>query len=82
MKIMCVGCKQPVDVPDLGQPRIINTPVVSMLLIEHPEQVLCPTCKVPVVAMLTGAQMQIVAAPVPVKEQAPVILAPNGLRVN
>jgi hypothetical protein len=82
MKIMCAGCHQPIDTPDLGQPQIMNLPTASILVVEHSTQVMCPNCKVPVVAAIAAAQLALVGALIPAAEQKSIILAPNGMKVN
>ena len=82
MQIMCGGCNQPIDIPDPAQPQIINMAAVSMLIIEHPEQTLCPRCLVPVVVGLVQANLALMCMPVPPRTQKNVILAPNGMVPN
>jgi hypothetical protein len=79
---MCGGCKKPIDIPDVAQPTIINLAAVSFLIIEHPEQTLCPNCFVPVVVGLMQANLALMGMPVPPRQQKNVILAPNGTVPN
>lgn len=77
---MCAGCKEPIEIEDMKLPQIMNTATASVLLLEHPEQTLCPRCNRPVAAFLSGANLMVIAAPVEPKAQKRIILAPGGVR--
>jgi hypothetical protein len=77
MKINCSGCKQLVDVPDLPPPEVLNTVSTSLVVVHHAKQGFCLTCKIPVYIHLQGANLQLVAVPVPKPQQQPIILAPG-----
>jgi hypothetical protein len=79
MEIMCGACKLPVTIPDLEQPKIINLPGTSVLILEHSEQTLCPKCLVPITAGIAMAQLALVGFPVPPKQQKNLIVVPNGM---
>ena len=81
MNVMCAGCKQSIELPDLPQSQIMNLPGVSILVVEHSAQTMCPNCLQPVVPAIAGANLALVGAVVPVPEQKSVILAPNGMKV-
>jgi hypothetical protein len=82
MQVVCLGCKESVELPDVRQPQIVNMPSVSILVLEHPQQGMCPRCLTPITATMMGAQLALAAAPVPAEVQQSIVLAPNGLRVN
>lgn len=81
MVLMCLGCKQPLDVPDIAPPAIINLTAVSVLIVEHAQQLFCPNCGLTVVVTVAGANLALAAQPVAPAKQAPIILAPNGMKV-
>lgn len=82
MQLTCINCKRPVEVPDPPPSRIINGANVSMVMAEHFEQGFCPTCQVPVTVVVLQCNLVLAAVPVPPKEQKPIVLAPNGMRLN
>jgi hypothetical protein len=77
MQIACAKCGTPVDMQDLPQPQIMNTPGASLILVEHPKQGFCLNCKVPVAVILTGANLQLQVMPIAPAKQNPIIIAPG-----
>lgn len=77
MKIACTKCGELVDVPDMPQPQIMNTPGVSLLVLEHPKPGFCLTCKAQVAVLIKGANLSLLAAPV-VTPQKSIIVAPGA----
>lgn len=73
MQLKCKQCGTPVDVHDMPQPQIMNTPGASVVLLEHPKIATCVCCKANVAVMLVGANLQLEA--VPVKPPSPIVLA-------
>ena len=82
MKVVCSICKQPIEIADAMPPQIVNKASVSLVIVEHPGQTLCPNCNVMVTAAVAQAQIAVIAVAVPTQAQQPIILAPNGLRIN
>lgn len=82
MRIVCLGCKQEMDLPDLAQPQLVNLVATSVLILEHSEQTLCPTCGIPVVPGIMSASLALAGIPVPAQEQKSIIIAPGGSRIN
>lgn len=77
--VQCVKCNKPVMVA-FAKPTIINGIACSVMIFEHPEQVVCQ-CGFTVMPQLIGAQLQIVAAPVPEEEKQSVIVPPGNVRL-
>lgn len=81
MKVNCAECGLPLDAPEMPQPQIHNTPISSVLVLEHPKQAYCLQCKTAVAIMLTGANLQLMAVPLAKRAQDPLIVVP-GLPKN
>jgi hypothetical protein len=71
-----------VEIEDMPQPQIMNTPGTSLILLEHSKQGFCLSCKLPVAVALRGANLQLQAVPVAPPVQQPIILAPGALKVG
>jgi hypothetical protein len=77
MQVKCSQCKQPVEVHNMPQPQIFNTPGASVVLLEHPKQAFCLNCKATVTVVLAGAQLMLQAIPVAPPHQQPIVLVPG-----
>ena len=78
MQVMCMGCKQSVEVDPPRTPVIQNLAVVSVIVVEHAEQHYCGNCKTPVALAIANLQgMQIVAVPLPAEAQKRLIVMPG-----
>jgi DNA-directed RNA polymerase subunit RPC12/RpoP len=86
MKLVCQACQAEIDLPQPENPRIINLPAVSMIVLEHPHIYRCTECGVHVsIGLCGGAPLSLVAIPLPEdKKPAAVsqILAPSGLNIR
>ena len=74
--VTCTKCGKRVVV-EFYQPTILNGVFASVLVFEHPYQATCQ-CGFTVMPQLVGAQLQIVAAPVP-EELGSIPAPPAGL---
>lgn len=78
MQVMCMGCRQPVEVEAPAGQEIINRAAVSLVLVQHPEQSFCAACGSPVVVQVAAIQGTIlVAVPVPPEAQKRLIVMPG-----
>ena len=84
MQVSCLvcECEKKIDCPPLAPMRVVNMTAVSVIIIEHPNQVLCPNCGTLVVPAVLQAEVAVGMAPVPTMDQKPVILSPNGQLVQ
>lgn len=62
MKVVCERCGELVDVMDPDQ-QILNDPRSSVLVLHHPKEGYCFTCKSKVALFLKGAQCMLTARP-------------------
>ena len=85
MKVVCQGCQGEIEFPEPQNPRIINLPAVSMIVLEHPHRFICPECGVAITHGLSGGEaLAIIAIPLPQDQQPRTvspILAPSGLNI-
>jgi hypothetical protein len=78
MQVMCMGCRQPVEVDAPVGQEIINRAAVSMVVVEHPEQAFCPNCNAPVAVQIAALQgVILVAVPVPPAAQKRLVVVPG-----
>lgn len=78
MKVVCMQCKNMIDAGELPKPQIINTPGVSLLVLEHPKRAFCIECKSDVAVTLLGANLQLGMMPIGKAEQSPIIMPAGG----
>lgn len=78
MKIMCAKCGGLVEMEDPPRPRIINSGDISVLVADHTKRGFCFGCKLPVVVVVTAAQLQLAAMPVEPAEPSPIIVMPGS----
>jgi hypothetical protein len=82
MLVSCIGCGQKIEAETLRPMKVMNLVAVSIIVIEHPNQTMCPNCNAPVVASVTSAQVATVMAPVPPEEQKGIVIVPNGSKMT
>ncbi len=85
MQAICQACQQIIEIPDLPEPTIINTPDVSLVMVVHPQRGHCPHCLKPVAAGICGAaKLAVMAIPFDPPPEKSRIVAPNGnvVRMN
>ena len=78
----CLQCKGQIEMPDLAVPTIMNGPLKSVIVIDHPVATLCPHCGVDTLPIVMNVNLAIAAAPAPPSQEKPLIVLPGGLRVN
>ncbi|MDE2099985.1 MAG: hypothetical protein KGL39_22215 [Patescibacteria group bacterium] len=77
-QVPCAKCEKPVDFV-IDQPRMINLPTVSMVVIEHAGKTVCPHCLSELVlaaAALQGIAFKSLA--VPPQQQSNIIVPPGA----
>jgi len=77
VQVACGSCNQMVEISVNPSHRIINLEMLSMFIVEHSGQRLCPHCGAVVVPALAAVQgIVMIAAPVASKEQK-MVISPN-----
>jgi uncharacterized protein (UPF0212 family) len=79
LAVPCAACNAAVEIDISENQRIINLETVSMLVIEHQGQLMCPGCGnvvMPVLKAIAGLMFQ--AMPVPPEQQNKLVLPANG----
>ena len=77
MKVPCQRCGQPVEIA-VDPPQIVNTPAISMVVVNHPKAGFCITCGTKVALYLQAAQMAWMACEMPAQQKSPIVLVPAG----
>lgn len=62
VRVQCAKCQKPVEL-EMYEPVIMNSVAVSVLIVEHPAQAVCP-CGFTVTIQLANVQLGMIAAPV------------------
>jgi hypothetical protein len=76
VKVNCARCNEQVDIDELPKPQIMNTPGVSVLVIEHPKGGFCLGCRAPLRVALQGAELRMIGVPIVPEKKDPAIVAP------
>jgi hypothetical protein len=75
IQVACQACGQPVTIEVSPNHRIVNMATVSILIVEHSSQTLCPSCRAVVMPVMRGvAGVLLEAKVVPAQEQQSVII--------
>ena len=82
MKCCCLQCKGEIEMPDLAPPTILNSPLKSVIVIDHAQATLCPHCGIETLPIVMNASLAIAAAPAPPTQDKPLIVGPGGLRIQ
>lgn len=77
MKVPCTQCGIELDVQEMAEPRIHNSVLTSLLIVEHPKPLFCLQCKVPVALVLTNVNLQMSAMPIKRKGDSPILVVPG-----
>jgi hypothetical protein len=77
MQVQCAACKETMTMEDPRAPQIMNSAATSVVMVEHPEQRVCPGCGRTVAAFVTGVNLMVTAVPIQVQAQKRIVLAGN-----
>jgi hypothetical protein len=77
MKIPCAKCEGLVEMEDPPRPRILNSGDISVIVADHPKQGYCLACKLPVVAVVASAHLELRALPIEPAETSQIIVMPG-----
>ncbi len=78
-QVPCMNCNSPVEMKLSPKPTVVNTDTFSLIMVEHPEQSMCPKCGCVCRACIVNiGGIAIMAAPVPKEEQQNIIVPGNG----
>jgi hypothetical protein len=77
MKVQCKVCGTPIDFADV-RPEVLESPEVSVIVVEHRKPGFCLNCKAPVALTVANMNMTIMAMPVRREQRSPIVLAPAG----
>lgn len=76
MQVTCSHCGSPIEVRDIAQPEIFNSPTTSAIILAHPKHAFCLGCKNQVAVVIQGANLHLGTAPI--KPASPIVV-PNGM---
>lgn len=72
----CPQCQTIVTLWVSNAPALMNGPYVSMVILQHPEHVVCPNCGTLLAPAIAGVgNLKLIASPVPPREEVKRILS-------
>lgn len=80
VNVVCLGCRQPLEMDGPRPANIINLPDCSVIVVQHAKQATCPRCGCVTIAVMS-ASVAMAAHPLP-DEHPDILIAPAGLRLN
>ena len=79
--VPCGKCGTPVDIKFTGAPAVINMPNVSIVILEHLKDEICPGCLTKLVLGVQSVGGMVVMT-IPLPEEKTIIVPPGGILAN
>jgi hypothetical protein len=78
IKVPCVACHAAVDMPPVKS-QIINADGISMFILLHVEEIICPNCNAPLRPIIQSVgQVRMLGVPIPQEQRKQILVVPGS----